>query len=296
LVRRFNLNGSGLDLATLGQGARGQLAFDVEASGPIDRLTGRGQARMEDLAWRQVEVGSASLGIEARDGRGDLMLEVPSFHVSGRGTLVSVPRPQLSATITLSEAPFAPLSPLVPAAAQPLDGRLSGEVSLAVPLRTPEKATVTARIDSVDVVSGRYSARATQPFTVAASNGMVSLRDFAAEGSGLTVGASGQVGMGPAGAVEMSVTAQADLAQLPAPPPWRIVGGVDAVIDVTGRVDHPVGRGAITLRGLEAMLNGGEALLSVPEGQIQLEGERALVQEVRGQLAGGRWCSAERSR
>jgi serine/threonine protein kinase len=97
------------------QSAR-DLAFDLEATGRFDRLSGRGQARLEELAWRQVDVGAVTLGVEAHEGRGELALEIPSFHVTGRGTLLSAPHPELSATVTLAETPFAPLSPLVPAA------------------------------------------------------------------------------------------------------------------------------------------------------------------------------------
>ena len=152
-VRNLSVEGGSLDLAALIPQAGGHLAFDLKASGPAYRLSGAGQAQVEDLSWKVVNVGGVSLGLEAREGRGELTLEVPSFNVSGQGTVSAGARPELRGTVRLTRTPLAPLASLLPQA-RSLEGEISATLNLDVPLRAMPTASVEAVVESAEVASG----------------------------------------------------------------------------------------------------------------------------------------------
>jgi outer membrane protein insertion porin family len=287
LVRSLSLEGGSLDIAALVPQAGGRLAFDLKASGPADRLSGAGQAKVEDLSWRAVDVGTVSLGLQADEGRGNLTLDVPSFNVSGQGAVSAGARPELRGTVRLDRTPLAPLAPLLPQG-RSLEGQISATLNLDVPLKALPTASVEAVIESAEVTSGELSARTVKPFTVEGRSRRVIIQGFEAEGMGASLRASGSVGLDPGAAVEATAQLGADLAKLPVPQQWHLSGRAETEARLSGSAKQPRISGQTTLRDVILVAEGSQVpLLALAEGRVDLAGNRVAISGLDATLAGG---------
>jgi outer membrane protein assembly factor BamA/autotransporter translocation and assembly factor TamB len=283
LLQRLEAHGESLRLDAASQQVGGRAGFTLTASGPVDRLTGTGRVVLEDVSWNKVAAGNLSLGVDARDGEADLSFEAPVFHAVGRGHLGRGPKATLTATAQLAETPFAPLAPLLPL---PLDGHVSAQLDVSVPVARPAAAEVRAKVEALELTSGRISAQAQQPFTAELVESRLSLAGLRLAGQGFTVAAEGGLGFGAPAAVDVTVTSDADLAQLPFPEGWQASGNGHAEVRLTGTTARPKAGGQLTFTQL-SVAGTQVPPLQVAEARIELAGDTAVIPGFSATLAGG---------
>src|SRR5262249_61973703 len=92
--------------------------------------------------------------------------------------------------------------------------------------------------------------------------------------NGAHLEASGRVSRSPEQA-DVNTRFQADLATLPLPSSWSLQGHANGAAHVTGTFARLRADGDMQLAGLQLSRGGGgQAVLGVPEGRLQLRGDR----------------------
>ena len=281
-LRRLALDGSSLRLDALVPDAEGRATFRFDGSGSMSRLSGSGSGRVEDLAWRGARIGTSTIAVTARGGRADLTFDAPEIHAAGTGRL---DRGTLRLTATLTETPLAALRPLV-SPDRPLEGQATGTVEATVPLSRPAAATVVARLDSLDVTSGTFTARATRPFTLTSKDRRIRVEDLALEGDGFTFAGSGRFGTAPGAPLDVRGNVDVQLDRMPPPPGWTLRGRAQGHVELTGTVSRPRATGELTLTDAVAQ-RPDAAVLSVKNGRVELQGDSAIAEGLRLELSGG---------
>jgi outer membrane protein insertion porin family len=283
VVRDLRVDARDIDVSPFAAGATGRVDADLQASGPIDRLSGGGAVRGADLAWQGVAVGSATMDLTGAAGRVRARIAVPSLNVTGEATLDAR---EVAGRFDLAQTPLAPLQPLLPAG-RPLEGAVSAAVELRMPWSQPEQATVDARVASAEVVSGDLAAAATQPFTIGWKDRRARLEGLDAEGEGLHVRASGSAGLRPADPIEGRLEVQGDLANVATPKPWRVAGAFVADAALSGTRAAPRLLGAVDATDVLVSGPGEAPLMALPSVRVELQGDRIALAEVQADLAGG---------
>jgi outer membrane protein insertion porin family len=289
-IGTLSVHGKDLDLAVAVKGADGRVAFDLDASGPLDRLSGSGQAQIKGLAYTNARLGDIKLGIQATDGRGRLRLEAPALNVTGDGELTppagAGASGALHATMRLAGTSLEPFEPLAPAARRPLRGSVSGTVDVEVPFAHPDRAEVDARIEGANVKSKDLSLSAA-PFTAVSREGRVHIDGLRVTGSGVSLEASATVGLTPEAPIDATVRTSADLSKVPAPAGWRLAGALRGDVHVSGTAQRPRADGALDLEQMSVASPEGPALVELPRLHVGLEGDHVVIPRAEGQVAGG---------
>jgi len=282
-LRRLALEGTSLRLDALVPETEGLATFRFDGSGSPSRLSGSGSGRIEDLTWRGARIGTTTLRVAARGGRGDLAFDAPEVNAAGTGRL---DRGTLHVTAVLSGTPLAVLRPVV-SPDRPLEGRATGTVTATVPLSRPFAATVVARLDSVEVTSGTFVARSTRPFTLTSRDRRMAVEDLALEGEGFAFQGSGRFGTTRGAPLEVRGDLDVELDGLPAPEGWTLRGRARGQVELTGTVSRPRAAGLLTLTDAVLQRPNQPAVLSVKDGRVELAGDSAIAQGLRLELAGG---------
>lgn len=282
---RLSLRGDSLGLEPLLNGIRGRLGFTIEASGQGRDLSGR--VWVDGLGWGDLGIGAVTAEVEATQGQGEITVEAPALHLTGRAHVRSGAKPDLQGTVTLTAMPLAWLSPLMPGS--PLDGRASGTLDVEVPLSHPGAARFRGRLDELELATRGLSLRAVRPFGLTAQAGRVTLEGLRAEGPGLVLEASGAFSGAAAAPLEARVVAHLDLAELPQPAGASLRGSVGADLRLSGTMQRPLATGHVTARDVVAE---GRSLprVTVDEGRFDLQGSLVSIPGIRALVAGG-WVS-----
>ncbi|HSB61778.1 MAG TPA: hypothetical protein VLI67_08665, partial [Vicinamibacteria bacterium] len=193
-LERLAFAGESLPLAPFVPEARGLARFEASFDGDLRRPSGTGSVRLESLAVRGVEIGSATLEAKAERGPIDLVLEVPAFGARGEARLRLGARPDLRGRLSLAATPLSPLRALLPAATD-LDGTLDAAVDVAVDLGRPEEAEVEARVERIEVTSGRLAAATASPFALKLRQRRLEVDGLDVRGLGVEARVSGRLGL-----------------------------------------------------------------------------------------------------
>jgi hypothetical protein len=159
-------------------------------------------------------------------------------------------------------------------------------VEATVPLSRPAAATVVAHLDSLDVTSGTFTARATRPFTLTSRDRRIGVEDLALEGEGFTFSGSGQLGTTPGAPLDVRGEVDVQLDRVPPPQGWTLRGRAQGHIELTGTVSRPRATGLLTLTDAVAQ-RPDAAVLSVKNGRVELQGDSAVAEGLRLELSGG---------
>jgi autotransporter translocation and assembly factor TamB len=282
VARRLEIRAPSLDIARLFPNAQGQASFTLTASGPLSRLSGTGRLEARDVVWDGTRVGAVLVDLRGTAGVADLSLQAPELNVTGEGRL---DRQRLVATLHLADTPLEPLQPML-TPGRPLAGRATGTVQVTMPLASPRSAVVQARLEGVEITSGTLTARAVRPFTITSRDRTVDVQDLELQAPGITFQGSGRVGLDRQAPVSLQGRIDADLAQLALPPGWTATGRVTGDVRVTGSLDRPRGEGAVTLAGV-TLQRPGWPLVQVSDGAVRVEGDEAVLSDIRVSLPGG---------
>jgi outer membrane protein insertion porin family len=282
LVRRLDVKGTSLDLAALVAEAKGQLGFELHASGPSSRLTGTAQARVPDLVWKGVDAGAVSLTARGGLAAGRLALEAPELRMTGEGAYT---QRRLTATLSLNQTPLAPLQPLL-SPNRPLSGHATGTADVVVPFANPSAAEVRARVDSADLASGQWTIRTLRPFTLTSQRRHVELEGLQLEGPGVSFTGSASAGLDPNAPLSARGTLSLDLAKVPAPEGWQMSGQVAGDVTLSGTRTRPRAAGLLTITD-SRIQRPGLAPIDIHQGVVELAGDTADIRSLRATAQGG---------
>jgi translocation and assembly module TamA len=302
LLERLALRGEGFDLAALGAGLSGRAQLDATASGPLARPALAGVASVDGLAWLGASFGRLDVTLSGDASRPQGELSLPELNARAR---VAVPAVSVRGAATgrravgsveLLKMPLARFAPLLggsdPAQAPALEGALALTADFDVPLEQPQEGTATLAVQSIEARRGPLQA-ASGPFGVSLAGGVVSIAGLTLEGSGASVTAAGRISLaGPprattgAGLLDLRLGIQVDLGRVPAPEGTSLAGLVGSELAITGTTARPRAEGAVRLSGIVAE---GPSLprLSLAEGEVRLEGDRASTGGLRIETLGG---------
>jgi outer membrane protein assembly factor BamA/autotransporter translocation and assembly factor TamB len=282
VIRHLDVQGTSVELALLRPEATGAANFHVTASGPIDRLSGVADVDVPDLVWNGQPVGPVTARLDGMLGRAQFTFAAPDLRVNGQG---QADAKTVQATLTLDQTQVERVAALIPLT-QPVTGVASGTVNVAVPLANPAAAVADARLDTVDLASGGITAHATQPVVASLRNGIVEFTTIQLAGNGVTASASGRVGLAATAPVDAHVVFDADVAQAPHPADLTLTGAVHGDVTVNGTRERPRAVGAVTLAGITAQRSG-QTIATVEDGSVDLQGDVAVVQNIRAAVGGG---------
>ncbi len=282
LIRRLEVQGSSVQLGLLRPEAAGAADVHLTASGPIDRLTGVATVDVPDLQWNSQPVGPLAARLEGAMGRGQFTVAAPELRVTGEGT---VDRHSLQGAFTLDQTPIERVAALVPLAT-PATGVTSGRIDLTVPLADPRAAVVDARLDTLDLATGQVSVRASKPVVAHLANRTLELTTVQVEGNGVTASVSGRVGLDATAPIDAHVVFDADLARTPHAADLSLTGKAHGDVTLTGTRERPRASGEVALSGINAQRSG-QTIATLEDGRLALHGDVAVVENVRGSVAGG---------
>jgi outer membrane protein assembly complex protein YaeT len=285
VARALDVRADGIELDRLAPGTAGRARLDFSASGPLNALTGKGALSVEGLAARDVVVGAADMKVTATRGAFDVTVAAPALAVTGDLRVRARPAPELSGTLHFADTPLAPFVPLVGDATS-LTGRVRGDVELRAPLRRPEAGVAVARIDALEAASGAWRAESRRPFSLELREGALHVRDLELAGPGTTLTAEGSLGTGAAGALQMTVRADVDLARLGAPDGWTLAGAAHAEVAVTGSRRRPLAHGGMDLASV-AVAGPSLPPIAVGAGRIELRGDVVALPGLAARVAEG---------
>jgi outer membrane protein insertion porin family len=285
VAQAVEVRAAAIDLAPLVPETSGRAHISLTASGPLDALSGAGTVTVDGLATRGVDIGSATLRLQANQGLARIELEVPAFSVTGEMEARQGPAAMLTGTVRLAGTPLAPFAVFLPEG-QPLDGRLQGEIDLRVPLDEPGRASATARIESVEARSGQLSAATRGPFTLDLRDRLLTVRDLSIEGPGVTLQAAGSAGLDAPGPIDVKAQAAIDLTRLPVPHGWTVAGTARADVAVSGPRDRPQASGLVEVVGV-SVSSPSLPPLALDDGRIDLEGDAIAIPGLVARVAEG---------
>jgi outer membrane protein assembly factor BamA/autotransporter translocation and assembly factor TamB len=282
VLSRLEVQGTSVELSLLRPEADGIANFHLTASGPIDRLSGTANVDVPELLWNDERVGAVTVRLDGVLGRGQFTFEAPELRVTGQGT---VDRQTLQATLKLDQTPIERVAQLVPLA-QPMTGVASGTANVTVPLSDPKAAVADARLDTLELVTAGITARATQPVVASLRNRILEFTTVQVEGNGVTASASGRMGLDANAPIDAHVVFDADLARTPHPPDVTVTGTAHGDITLSGTRQRPRAFGEVALSGVTAQRSG-QTIVTLEDGHLDLQGDVAVVQNMRGTVGGG---------
>ena len=106
------------------------------------------------------------------------------------------------------------------------------------------------------------------------------------EGNGVTASASGRVGLDASAPIDARVVFDADLAQTPHPADLTVTGAAHGDITLNGTRERPRAFGEVALSGITAQRSG-QTIVTLEDGRLDLQGDVAVVQNIRGTVGGG---------
>ena len=215
-------------------------------------------------------------------GRGQFTFEAPELRVTGQGT---VDGQTLQATLKLDQTEIERVARLVPLT-QPVTGVTSGTVNVTVPLGSPKAAVADARLDTLELVTAGLTARATQPVVASLRDRILDFTSVQVEGNGVTASASGRVGLDATAAIDAHLVFDADLARTPHPADLTLTGTAHGDVTLNGTRERPRAFGEVTLSGIRAQRSG-QTIVTLEDGRVDLQGDVAVVQNIRGAVGGG---------
>ena len=169
-------------LAMLASDLDGELRLDLQAAGSIERLNGTGTLTGTGLIWRGVEIGPLNADLTSRSGVGALRIALPSLNAKGHAQAQLRPRSRLRGNVSLAGLPLSTLRPLLPPE-RALDGHVTGEVDIDLPLDRLEAADIRAHVRELEVSSEPYSARAARAFDLSVRGDERRSRSYASKGT-----------------------------------------------------------------------------------------------------------------
>jgi outer membrane protein assembly factor BamA/autotransporter translocation and assembly factor TamB len=282
IVRRLVANGRAVDLRRLNSAAGGELSFRLNASGPVDRLTGTADLDIADLTWNGGRIGPVTGRATGAAGAGRVTLDIPELRATGRGTF---DRRALSATLRLDQTPLERLAALSPPP-DPITGTTSGTVELSLPFANPNAVLVHARLDTLDIVRGRLAARAVRPFAAIYQGRRLSLEGLEMAGDGVSLSGDASLGLDPTAPVEGMIRFDLDLSRLPTREGVSVAGRAAGDVELTGTRVRPRAYGTVNVTGVE-IRDADSTLLTLASGQIDLAGDAANVPGLRAEVPGG---------
>ncbi len=282
VLRRLEVQGTSVELSLLRPEADGIANFHLTASGPVDRLSGTANVDVPELRWNEERVGPVTVRLEGVLGRGQFTFEAPELRVTGQGT---VDRQTLQATLKLDQTEIERIARLVPLA-QPMTGVTSGTANVTVPLSNPRAAVADARLDTLELVTAGITARATQPVVASLRNRILEFTTVQVEGNGVTASASGRIGLDAAAPIDAHLVFDADLARTPHPADLTVTGAAHGDVTVNGTRERPRAFGEVALSGITAQRSG-QTIVTLEDGRLDLQGDVAVVQNIRGTVGGG---------
>jgi outer membrane protein assembly factor BamA/autotransporter translocation and assembly factor TamB len=282
VLGRLEVDGQSVELSLLRPEADGVANFHVAASGPIDRLSGTANVDVPALRWNGEPVGPVTVRAEGVLGRAQLTFEAPDLRVTGQGT---VDRQTLQATLKLDQTEIERIARLVPLT-QPMTGVASGTANVTVPLANPKAAVADARLDTLELVTAGITARATQPVVASLRNRILEFTTVQVEGNGVTASASGRIGLDATAPIDAHLVFDADLARTPHPADLTVTGTAHGDITLNGTRERPRAFGEVALSGVTAQRSG-QTIVTVEDGRVDLQGDVAIVQNVRATVGGG---------
>ncbi len=282
VLRRLEAQGTSVELSLLRPEADGIANFHLTASGPIDRLSGTANVDVPELVWNEERVGPVTVRLEGVLGRGQFTFEAPELRVTGQGT---VDRQTLQTTLKLDQTEIERIARLIPLA-QPMTGVTSGTANVTLPLSNPKAAVADARLDTLELVTSGITARATQPVVASLRNRILEFTTVQVEGNGVTASASGRVGLDAAAPIDAHFVFDADLARTPHPADLTVTGAAHGDVTVNGTRERPRAFGEVALSGITAQRSG-QTIVTLQDGRLDLQGDVAVVQNIRGTVGGG---------
>ena len=282
VLSRLEVDGQSVDLSLLRPEADGLANVHLTASGPIDRLSGTATFDIPQLQWNGEPVGPVTARLQGLLGRGQFTFEAPELRVSGQGT---VDKQTLQATLKLDQTQIERVARLVPLA-QPVTGVTSGTANVTVPLSNPQAAVADLRLDTLELATAGLTARAAQPVVASLRNRVLEFTTVQVEGNGVTAAASGRLGLDATAPIEGHVVFDADLSRTPHPADLTVTGTAHGDITLSGTRVRPRAFGEVALSGITAQRSG-QTIVTVEDGLLDLQGDAAVVQNIRATVGGG---------
>ncbi len=280
------VHGEALELGTFVPDVRGVVSFDLTGNGPLQRPSLSLEMTVDEAGWRETTLGTVRAGADGDTRAMAFRLEAPELGLQTTGELAAGATSRLHGHAQLRATPLGPLaSSLSPESEPPVTGTLSADLDYDLDPERPDAAELTAEVSHVAVTREGTTFEA-GPFRAALAAGQVTLRDLEVLGPGVRVAANGSAGLGADDAIDLLTRAELDLASLPAPEGWSLVGSSSADLTLRGSRERPAIEGGIRLQGVQAR---GESVpeLRIEDAEARLDGDRLVLGGIDARVGGG---------
>lgn len=258
----------------------------VEVEGPIDSLTGMAGARLEELRFREVSLPGTTVVIEADGSGARLVATADSEPVLSARFDNRRPYP-LEAVLRLDDLPLGELLRTLPDfenTALQLDGRLLVSGALAEP------ESFHYRLEA-DEAAGMYRGvgfGVGAPFVIEGDRDVLTVHDLTLVGADTTIDVDGSVPLDSTGALDLRARGVVRLEFFNVwLPDVNLEGGADLEIQASGTVADPELYGYLEIAETRAVV---EPLgVDGVEGRAQFRGTMVSVENVTGEILGGRF-------
>jgi outer membrane protein assembly factor BamA/autotransporter translocation and assembly factor TamB len=185
------------------------------------------------------------------------------------------------------DAPLAAVVEALGTAAPKVAGTARVSVELAANTLTMDalRGVITADRFTLQNRAGTFTGDG--PWRVRIDKGFAVIEALALKGPGSRIQASGQVGLSPDGALDVTVAGAASMSLLDALVAPRVDGSADVALHVGGSVGRPLLDGVVTLRDVSALSQTARLVLAGLGGQVRLRSGSIESVDLRGQLNGG---------
>jgi outer membrane protein insertion porin family len=300
-ARRLLVETAGLDLARFAPDVAGRAVARLELHGTAKAPGGTGTVAIEGLRHKDLDLGP----LEARlDGeRGTFRVDVRAPRWNAVADLVaSTVRRRVEGTVRLDGTKLDGLAPDV-------QGTVSGEVTLDVPLDAPERARAEATITTLDARRGAWPVRNVEPLRLTLQDRVLELVQVAVATTAGRLAVRGRVDLRPADpTADLALDGTLDLAQLPGKEGTTVTGEATIAARITGTQRAPLAEGTASLgpfrvvseglppvrgAGAVATLHGDRlhlpaTAIDVAGGQVHIEADVPFAATGTGHLA-ARW-------
>lgn len=272
-------------------GWAGVLTARAVGYGTLDRPRVTARVTGKELALSGESVGALEADLR---GEGDGALLVAARTSGGIGLAiegrVAVASPHEAALdVLMAHTPVDAVFRAFHAALPPTVGlAANGRATVRGPLARPADLTADVSLDGVDLRLPDYPVANRGPIEIEVGNGRVHLREFHLAGEGTDLRVGGSVGLGPSGAVDLSVEGAADLRALSlVSTELRGHGAARLSVFVAGSRQAPEVAGTIDLEGDAIRMRGFPHGVEDVKGRITFDAHRAQWTGVTGVLGGG---------
>ena len=163
-----------------------------------------------------------------------------------------------------------------------------GALTVKGPLLDPDRLEIQSQARSLEINLGDQSWSNAEPIELAYARRVLTVKPFYMRGpsTDLEVEGSLRVGSPPALSLRAHGESEARLLSL-LDPALRATGRTELSLSVSGSPSQPLVRGTLSVRGVSVGYGDFPFRLSGLSGDVQLEGDRATAQSLRGQIGGG---------